>query len=71
MSKQTQPKPPPELEVIVIVRGGVAELLQKPLGVTVVILDYELKVSTKPILESSEMLTGTCVPSADGNLAMR
>jgi len=43
MSKQTQTKPPPELEVIVIVRGGVAEVFQKPLGVTVVILDYDVE----------------------------
>jgi hypothetical protein len=43
MSKQTKTKPPPELEVIVIVRGGVAEIFQKPLGVTVVILDYDIE----------------------------
>jgi hypothetical protein len=43
MPKQEKMKPSTELEVIVIVRGGVAELLQKPVGVTVVILDYDVE----------------------------
>lgn len=43
MSKQTKIKPPPKLEVIVIVRGGVADVFQKPIGVTVVILDYDIE----------------------------
>jgi hypothetical protein len=43
MPKQEKMKPSTEPEVIVTVRGGVAELLQKPLGVTVVIVDYDVE----------------------------
>jgi hypothetical protein len=43
MRKQEQIKPPTELEVIMTVRGGVAEVFKKPIGVTLVILDYDVE----------------------------
>jgi hypothetical protein len=43
MPKQTKTKPSTEPEVIVTVRGGVADVFQKPIGVTVVIVDYDVE----------------------------
>ena len=43
MPKQKPIKSSTELEVIVTVRGGVAEVFKKPVGVTLVILDYDIE----------------------------
>jgi hypothetical protein len=42
MSRQKKIETPAKPEVIVTVSGGVAEVVQKPLGVTVVIVDYDI-----------------------------
>jgi len=45
MHKRTKPKNPPALQVIVTVSGGVADILFKPVGVTVLLYDYDVQSS--------------------------
>jgi hypothetical protein len=47
MPKQKPIKSSTELDVIVTVRGGVAEVFKKPFGVTLVILDYDVEGASK------------------------
>ena len=47
MPKRTKPKQPLALQVIVTVSGGVADILYKPPGLAVFILDYDVEGSAE------------------------